>query len=224
MGQEEHQLKPEARKGDTLAKYAALISLLVFLITTWVVVLSNDPKSLGWFTFHPPLQSLSLCFFTYGILTLQPSSQPQTKKAGLARHQVAMLLLGFPAIAVGTSAMIYNKYAHGAPHFTSWHGIFGLVATIWLVLQIVVGGGSVWYGGIVFGGGAKAKAAYKYHRLSGYILLPWLLITVHLAGAWSEWMVGHTAFATSLIAYTIAPAIVLISVYARMRSSKMRFA
>jgi len=54
-------------------------------------------------------------------------------------------------------------------------------------------------------------------RLSGYILLPLLLITVHLAGAWSEWMVGHTAFTTSLIAYTIAPAIVLISVYARMR-------
>jgi hypothetical protein len=54
-------------------------------------------------------------------------------------------------------------------------------------------------------------------RLSGYILLPWLLITIHLAGAWSEWMVGHTTFATSLIAYTIAPTIVLISVYARMR-------
>jgi len=61
--------------------------------------------------------------FRPGILTLQPSSQPQTKKDGLARHQVAMLLLGFPAIAVGTSAMIYIKYAHGAPHFTSWHGV-----------------------------------------------------------------------------------------------------
>jgi hypothetical protein len=56
-----------------------------------------------------------------------------------------------------------------------------------------------------------------FRRLSGYVLLPWLLITVHLAGAWSEWMIDHTAFATSLVAYTIAPAIVLISVYARMR-------
>jgi hypothetical protein len=42
--------------------------------------------------------------------------------------------------------------------------IFGLVAIIWLVLQIGVGGGTVWYGGIIFGSGAKAKAVYKYHR------------------------------------------------------------
>jgi len=127
MGREEQQLsKPEGRKGDTFAKYAALISMLVFLITTWIVILSNDPKSLGWFPFHPLLQSLSLALFTYGILTLQPTSQPQTKEAGLARHQVAMLL-GFPAIASGTSFMIYNKHTHDAPHFTSWHGVHSIV-------------------------------------------------------------------------------------------------
>jgi len=223
MGQEEQLLKPEARKGDTLAKYAALISVLVFFITTWIVILSNNPKSLGWFPVHPLLQSLSLSLFTYGILTLQPTSHPETKKAGLARHQVAMLLFGFPAIVLGTSSMIYNKYTHGAPHFTSWHGRFGLVAIIWIVLQISIGAGSVWFGGTVFGGGAKAKAVYKYHRLSGYVLFLWLLVTVHLAGAWSTWMVDHTAFVTSFIAYTIAPAIVLMSVYARMRTSKMIF-
>jgi len=41
---------------------------------------------------------------------------------------------------------------------------FGLVAVIWIVLQISVGAGSVWFGGTLFGGGAKAKAIYKYHR------------------------------------------------------------
>lgn len=223
MGQEEQPLKSETREGDTPAKYAALISILVFLITTWVVILTNDPISLGWFPLHPLLQSLALSLFTYGILTLQPTSQPRTKAAGLARHQTAMIICGFPVIVLGTSAMIYNKYTHGAPHFTSWHGRFGLVAVIWLVLQIGVGAGTVWFGGNICGGGAKAKAVYKYHRLSGYVLLPWLLITVHLAGAWSTWMVDHTTFATSLITYTIAPAIVLISVYARMRTSKMKF-
>jgi hypothetical protein len=223
MGLEEQQLKPEGRKGDLLAKYAALISVLVVLVTTWVVILSNDPKSLGWFPLHPLLQSLSLSLFSYGILTLQPTSQPETKKAGLARHQVAILFFGFPAIILGASSMIYTKYTHRAPHFTSWHGRFGLVAVIWIVLQISVGAGSVWFGGTLFGGGAKAKAIYKYHRLSGYVLFSWLLVTVHLAGAWSIWMVDHTAFVTSVIAYTIAPAIVFISVYARVRTSKMRF-
>jgi len=41
---------------------------------------------------------------------------------------------------------------------------FGLVAIIWIVFQISVGSGMVWFGGLVFGGGAKAKAVYKYHR------------------------------------------------------------
>jgi len=223
MRQDRQLVKPEARKGDELAKYVAMISILVFLMTTWVVILSNDPKSLGWFPFHPLFQSLSLSLFTYGILTLQPTSRPQTKEAGLARHQVAMMILGFPAIVLGTFSMIFTKYTHGAPHFTSWHGIFGIIALFWISLQVSIGAASVWFGGALFGGGAKAKAVYKYHRLSGYVLLLWLLITVHLAGAWSTWMVDHTGFATSLIAYTVAPALVLISIYGRIRTSKMRF-
>jgi len=166
MGQEEHRVKSGTRRGDTVAKYAALISILVFLIITWMVILTNNPNSLGWFPLHPTLQSLALSFFTYGILTLQaqPTSQAKTKRAGLVRHQVAMLFSGFPAIVLGTFAMIYNKHTHRAPHFTSWHGIFGLVAIIWILLQIVVGASSVWFGGAIFGGLVKAKAFYKYHR------------------------------------------------------------
>jgi hypothetical protein len=211
------EAKPEVRKGDTLAKTAAVTSILVLLITTWVVVLSNNPKALGWFSFHPPLQSLALCLFTFGILTLQPTSQPQTKKAGLARHQVFMICLAFPAILLGTTAMIYTKYSHGAPHFTTWHSKFGLVSIIWITLQVSIGAGSVWFGGAIFGGGEKAKTVYKYHRLSGYVLFSWLLVTAHLGGAWSTWVVDHTAFVTSLVAYTIAPVIVLVSVYSRVR-------
>lgn len=56
-------------------------------------------------------------------MTLQPTSQIRTKKHGLARHQVAMLLLGFPSIALGSIFMIYNKAIHGSDHFTTWHGV-----------------------------------------------------------------------------------------------------
>lgn len=58
-----------------------------------------------------------------GILTLQLTFRPQTKIAGLGRHQIAMLVLGFPTILFGGSFMFYNKISHGAPHFTSWHGV-----------------------------------------------------------------------------------------------------
>lgn len=42
--------------------------------------------------------------------------------------------------------------------------LFGITAIAWLSLQVIVGAGSVWYGGRMFGGGAKAKRLWKYHR------------------------------------------------------------
>jgi hypothetical protein len=42
MGQEEHQLKPEARKGDTLAKYAALVSTERCCRGTYYVLEAHD--------------------------------------------------------------------------------------------------------------------------------------------------------------------------------------
>lgn len=54
-------------------------------------------------------------------------------------------------------------------------------------------------------------------RLSGYLLFLWLLITLHLAGAWSDWVTGNTTYGTVVVVYTIAPIIILVSVYARVR-------
>ena len=42
---------------------------------------------------------------------------------------------------------------------------FGLLASIWILLQAFVGAGSVWFDGKLFGGGMKAKGVWKYHRL-----------------------------------------------------------
>lgn len=41
----------------------------------------------------------------------------------------------------------------------------GLLAFVWVLFQVFVGAGSVWFDGKLFGGGMKAKAVWKYHRL-----------------------------------------------------------
>ncbi len=58
---------------------------------------------------------------------------------------------------------------------------------------------------------------WKYHRLSGYLLLPFLLTTVHLGGAWSTWMTANNAFVVRLVVYTLAPLGILASLYSRVR-------
>ncbi|KAG9318240.1 hypothetical protein JVU11DRAFT_321 [Chiua virens] len=212
-------IKPEGRKGDG----AANIIVWVFVVTSWAIVFSSDPGSLGWFKYHPLLQTLAIACFTYGILTLQPTSQPKTKAAGLQRHKIAMIGLGVPLILAGTAAIILQKNSHLSPHFTSWHGTFGIITVAWIVIQALFGGTTVWFEGALWGGGMRPKLMWKYHRLSGYILFPLLLTTAHLGGGWSMWVSINSPWVVQLLAYTVAPIFILTGVYLRIRPSKMKF-
>ncbi|THH32984.1 hypothetical protein EUX98_g1177 [Antrodiella citrinella] len=222
MGIKDSYDRPEAREGDAVAQIAAIVSVGVFAVTIWIMALAK-PSSFALFTWHPLMQSLSLALFTYGILTLQPTSQPRTKAAGLIRHQLAMIALGIPVAIVGTSIVIYNKSRNNREHFTSWHGTFGITVMILSILQVLLGGGSVWFGGRAFGGNPRAKLVWKYHRLSGYVIYPLYLFAAYLGGAWSHWSENNSVLAVRLIAFTIAPAVLLLAVLSRVRLSKMKF-
>ncbi|KAG8217296.1 hypothetical protein J3R82DRAFT_5391 [Butyriboletus roseoflavus] len=126
-------IKPEGRQNDGPASVLVWVSYSIFALATWAIILSNRPASLGWFTYHPLLQSLAIGSFAYGILTLQPTSQPRTKAAGLQRHQIAMIGVGVPLILAGALAIFFQKNSHSAPHFTTWHGTFGIITVAWVV-------------------------------------------------------------------------------------------
>ncbi|KAF8906003.1 hypothetical protein CPB84DRAFT_1726619 [Gymnopilus junonius] len=227
----EMEPQPEGRRGDAVSRQIALTSVFI----TWTIVLINNPQQSGWFALHPTLQSLAVLAFAFGIITLQPTNQPKTKAAGLARHQIAVFI-GLPSIVLGTSAVYYNKVLRGSNHFTTWHGTLGLFCMAWLFFQMFLGAGSVWSGGVLFGGGMKAKALWKYHRqvpegnvyprshqsmpyrVSGYILFPLLLFTVHLGGAWSTWGSKYASWFVRFVSYTAAPLAIILGVYTRLRS------
>jgi len=220
MGYKDSYGHIEGRKGDQLAQTIALASVGVFASTTWIMGLT-DPASFSLFTWHPLCLTLALVLFTYGILTLQPTSQPKTKAAGLVRHQLVMVAVGFPLAAIGGIAIIYNKIRDDKAHFTSWHGFFGIITLIFILIQLAVGGGSVWFDGRLFGGNPKAKLIWKYHRVSGYTLYPLFVLTAFLGGALSGWSAKHSVFIVRLFAFWIAPALLLGAVTSRVRTSKM---
>ncbi|KAF8630350.1 hypothetical protein AX15_002918 [Amanita polypyramis BW_CC] len=218
-----HHFDPENRKGDATAFRAAIICISIFVLASWMPIIINGLTRFGWFTPHPLFQSAALALLTYGVLTLQPTTQPSTKAAGLSRHQFATITTGVPLILAGAFFVWYNKELGRKQHFTTWHGTLGFLCTIWLVSQVLVGGGSVWFGGVAFGGGVKAKRLWKYHRASGYLLFSSMLLTAHLGGAWSDWTNAYTSSTIRLLAFTIAPFVVVASVLARVRLSKMIF-
>jgi|SRR3984957_641543 len=58
---------------------------------------------------------------------------------------------------------------------------------------------------------------YHFSRLSGYTLFTILLLTIHLGGGWSSWSLSNSNPFVRLIAYNIAPAVLLGSVFSRIR-------
>ncbi|GJE86961.1 cytochrome b561 [Phanerochaete sordida] len=222
MGFQEQVQATEVREGDGFASAVALVSAAVFLVVTWIATFASG-TSFYWFGWHPLFQSLSILCFTYGIVTLQPTAHPKTKAAGLTRHQLAMIVIGFPVAFLGYLAIFVNKLNSNHSHFTSWHGFFGLVTFLCMVIQIAVGGGSVWFNGALFGGNPKAKLVWKYHRAVGYVSFSFCLLTAHLGGAWSNWAMNNTWWVVRALVYTFAPAAILAAVFARVRLSKMTF-
>lgn len=139
--------------------------IALFLPLTWTLVLTADVAALGYFAPHPPLNALAITLFALGVAPVQPPTPPAGVRAlRLATHQRILAGFAVPLMAVGTSFMWWNKEVHGAQHYTTWHAWFGCATLLWVLVQALVGGLSVWAGGAAFGGGAKAKAVYKYHR------------------------------------------------------------
>ncbi|KZV84066.1 hypothetical protein EXIGLDRAFT_299763 [Exidia glandulosa HHB12029] len=190
------------------------------LVTTWIKVFGAGYDALGLFMYHPPLNVLALCVFAFGIWTLQPSTHPRTKQRGLARHQIIMLGLGIPVLLAGTGILVYAKFAANRAHGYTLHGKLAIFAELWLVAQVVLGGGSVWFNGKLFG--RDPKRMWKWHRASGYALFLVFNAVLWLGVYYtSPVLTNSSSFFTLLVVYNIAPLAVMFGIYSRARLSKM---
>ncbi|GJN87722.1 hypothetical protein Rhopal_000677-T1 [Rhodotorula paludigena] len=157
-----------------------------------------------------------------GILLLQP--QPPSaahKRKGLQAHQ-ALQYASLVSIVAGASFIFYNKAIHGAKHFTTWHATFGLI-TLSLIFCQIVFGALVVYSPLQhwLGGEGRAKALWKYHRMSGYLTLSFLVATPLLALV-STWVQSNSsAFERVLIGSGIALA--GAGAFMRIQTSKLGF-
>jgi len=213
----------EERAGDSAFYIVTFVGLLTFLLSTWYLALSTSiTGKREWFVYHPTYQSLGIALMVMGIQTLQPTATPPSKKAGLDRHQVIQIgaLL---TLTAGTGAIVLNKLSHNAPHLISWHAYMGVVAYAWLCMQSAMGVASVWWKGRAFGGMVKAKRMWKWHRISGYALLLWMLGTAFLAGEWSGWARTFASPIYRAVGFGTSLVLVAVGVLGRTRVSKMRF-
>ena len=110
-----------------------------------------------------------------------------------------------------------NKASHPETRFQSVHGKVGLVTYILLGLQFVVGVAQ-FYTPSLFGSVDKAKSIYKYHRMSGYIILVLAVVTVCLA---TQTGFNENVLHMRLWALIVASVLVVVGLVPRIKKRKL---
>ncbi|RUP43725.1 eukaryotic cytochrome b561-domain-containing protein [Jimgerdemannia flammicorona] len=169
------------RLADIMSLFAQL-GLVIFVVSVYTAIIKA-----GWpspFAWHPALMTILLVAVTEGILILQPTTTPAEKATGLNLHKWT-LIIGYTCAIGGSSVIFYNKVLSGKEHFTTTHSQLGAFTSSYLLIQLLFGLSMVYLPNL-FGGVGKAKALWKYHRLSGYFLFIFVWVTAQF-GAHSDW-------------------------------------
>ncbi|KAJ5887934.1 Cytochrome b561 eukaryote [Penicillium taxi] len=201
-----------ARNLITGSAGVAQVAIWILAALVWSRVLMQPPIL---FTAHPLLAISALLLQVQAALILQPTTSPEQKLLGTRIHYIIQLvsIIGFLSAFV---VIEVNKGSHA--HFTSPHGILGLITVIFIVLQSLVGVVQYFLPVTILGSVDAGKTIYKYHRWSGYALL--LLESVVVVAA------TQTSFNKATIhiptwPVVIALIIVLAGVGARIKKHKL---
>ncbi|XP_036387976.1 cytochrome b561 domain-containing protein 2 [Megalops cyprinoides] len=144
-----------------------LVHLLCAGFTVFIAVLARPGSSL--FSWHPLLMTLAFSLFmTEALLLFSPDCSPIWKLPHKTKGRFHWILqcLAATCAGLGLAAICYNKHLNNKSHFTTWHGLIGLLTVSYAVLQLV-GGIPLLYHNLVKGWSlAKLK---RYHAVSGLV-------------------------------------------------------
>ena len=101
--------------------------------------------------------------------------------------------------------------------FESPHAIFGLITYILLGIQATIGL-TMFFTPKLYGSVGRAKALYKYHRISGYLIIILILTTVALA---TQTDYNVNVLGIQLWAVVVLSMVILLGILPRVRTSKL---
>ncbi|KAK7916619.1 hypothetical protein WMY93_012380 [Mugilogobius chulae] len=169
---------------------AALTHVLCIAFTVFLVFLSRPGSSL--FSWHPFLMSLAFSFLmTEAILLFSSHGSPIRKFAHKTKGRIHWALQGLCVTCAvgGLAAIAYNKHLNDKPHFTSWHGLLGLITVCVVGLQSLAAAPLIYHS--LAKGWSLAKLK-RYHAASG--LVTYLLgCSSLLLGLCSTWFTGSVS-------------------------------
>ena len=150
---------------------------------------------------------------------LQPTATPKQKTKGTHIH-FALNLTGTIALIAGLIIIEMNKASHPETRFTNVHGVMGLVTFILIIIQAMIGFAQFYVPKSVFGSVDNGKKLYKYHRISGYLILLMALATICAA---TQTGFNKNVLHIRLWAVIVASVLVVAGVLPRVKKQKFGF-
>jgi len=194
----------------------AQFGIILLVASVWASIFLQP---LILFSAHPLLNSSGLLLVTQSILILQPTHTTTQKRHGTIYHFI-LNNLAIDLLIAGLVIIEYNKFAHNGTHFRSAHAILGLITYIFLFIQALVGF-TQYFVPKLYGGVDEAKAVYKWHRISGYIILTMMLATA-MAATQTDY--NKTTLKIKIWAVGISAVLVLVGVLPRIKKQKLGIA
>ncbi|KAI1890320.1 hypothetical protein AGOR_G00152520 [Albula goreensis] len=162
------------------------IHVACMAFTVFIAVLARPGSSL--FSWHPFLMTLAFSLFmTEALLLFSPAASPLRSlphKTKVRWHWVLQCLCAGSA-GLGLASISYNKHLNGKPHFSTWHGLTGLVSVGVLALQST-GAVPLLYPALAKRLGLSLAKLKRYHAAAGLVsyLLGSASLLLGMASLW----------------------------------------
>uniref|UniRef100_A0A3Q1I1P0 ascorbate ferrireductase (transmembrane) n=1 Tax=Anabas testudineus TaxID=64144 RepID=A0A3Q1I1P0_ANATE len=192
---------------------AVLTHLVCIVFTVCIALLSRPGSSL--FSWHPVFMTLAP--YSSSPPTAPSSKDFHTRLKGRAHWILQCLCVS--CLVLGLAAISYNKHLNGKPHFTSWHGLLGLLTVCVVGLQSM-GAVPLIYHSLAKGWSlAKLK---RYHATSGLVtyLLCSVSLLLGLCSAWFTASVGEYTWYLSALCPALSALVIMNQVTSAYMAKK----
>ncbi|XP_039271588.2 transmembrane reductase CYB561D2-like isoform X1 [Styela clava] len=175
----------------TLRIISAMVAhLIAIAFPAFIIYLASPGSSL--FSWHPTLMTIAFTtLMVEAILVFSPESSllfRASRKTKVTVHWILQCSCVLCAL-IGFVVIFYNKYERSKSHFTSWHGIFGLITVIYIVVQASCGI-FLLYPSLVKNW--KLVQLKTYHATFGLLGFTLACCTIAL-GLFSNWFTGNVS-------------------------------
>ncbi|CAD5115551.1 DgyrCDS4515 [Dimorphilus gyrociliatus] len=197
-----------------------MVAHFVCILFTGFIIYKADIGS-SLFSWHPSLMALACSLFiVQAIMVFNSQSSllmKLSRKTRVLAHRV-LSFLGVTCAWLAFLAIYTNKNNNNKAHFTTWHGLIGFIALLYMTAQSC-GGNLLIYTSLLSKTGIKWKDMKMYHATSGFVLYVLICGTMVL-GMFSNWFV-KTVTGTSWYACLACPAILSLVVMQQVTQNNL---